>query len=80
MIHFVKPLHCDAAQHQHANNMYVYKTVFIVQDRFKIRKFESYDASLFKYEVPNLLQHGPQFLPLCYMSKRFTNYEGMRIT
>jgi hypothetical protein len=76
----VKPLHCDAAKYQHPNNVHVYKTVFIIQNRFSIRKLEPYDANLLKYKVPNLLQHGPQFLPLCYMSKWFTNYEGMRIT
>jgi hypothetical protein len=31
LIQFVKPLHCDAAKHQHANNMYVYKIVYCIE-------------------------------------------------
>jgi hypothetical protein len=80
LIHFVKPLHCDAAKHQRVNNMYVYKIVSIVHNRFKIRKLQPYDANLLKYKVPHLLQHGPQFHHFRYENEWFTNYEGMRIT
>jgi hypothetical protein len=47
----------------------MFTKLFLVQNRFRIRKLEPYDTTLLKYKVPNLLQHGPQFLHLCYKNK-----------